>query len=35
MIRVGVVGAAGKMGEEVCRAINADPGTELVAQIDL
>ena len=23
------------MGEEVCRAINADPGTELVAQIDL
>ncbi|MEC7671995.1 MAG: 4-hydroxy-tetrahydrodipicolinate reductase [Actinomycetota bacterium] len=35
MIRVGVVGAAGKMGEEVCRAINADPGTELVARIDL
>ena len=30
-----VVGAAGKMGEEVCRAINADPGTELVARIDL
>ena len=23
------------MGEEVCRAINADPGTELVARIDL
>ncbi|HAB59034.1 MAG: 4-hydroxy-tetrahydrodipicolinate reductase [Acidimicrobiaceae bacterium] len=35
MIRVGVIGAAGKMGEEVCRAIDADPGTELVARIDL
>ncbi|MEM8708531.1 MAG: 4-hydroxy-tetrahydrodipicolinate reductase [Actinomycetota bacterium] len=35
MIRVGVVGAAGKMGLEVCRTIEADPGTELVARIDI
>ncbi len=35
MIRVGVVGAGGRMGEEVCRAITADPATELVAQIEL
>lgn len=34
MIRVGVVGAAGRMGQEVCRTIEADPGTELVAEID-
>ncbi|MGZ0219878.1 MAG: 4-hydroxy-tetrahydrodipicolinate reductase, partial [Acidimicrobiales bacterium] len=35
MIRVGVVGAAGRMGEEVCRAIGADPATELVAKVDI
>ena len=35
MIRVGVVGAAGRMGQEVCRTIVADPATELVAEIDL
>lgn len=34
MIRVGVVGAAGRMGQEVCRAVTDDPATELVAQID-
>ncbi|MFQ5558619.1 MAG: 4-hydroxy-tetrahydrodipicolinate reductase [Acidimicrobiales bacterium] len=34
-MRVGVVGAAGRMGSEVCRAVDADPGTELVARIDL
>ncbi|MDG1368489.1 MAG: 4-hydroxy-tetrahydrodipicolinate reductase [Acidimicrobiales bacterium] len=34
MIRVGVVGAAGRMGQEVCRTIEDDPGTELVATID-
>lgn len=34
MIRVGVVGAAGRMGQEVCRAVGADPGTELVAELD-
>ena len=33
MIREERAGAAGKMGEEVCRAIDADPGTELVACI--
>ncbi|MEO0493329.1 MAG: 4-hydroxy-tetrahydrodipicolinate reductase [Actinomycetota bacterium] len=35
MIRVGVVGAAGKMGQEVGRTIEADPATELVARIDV
>ena len=35
MIRVGVVGAAGRMGQEVCRTIEADPATELVASVDL
>ena len=35
MIRVGVVGAAGRMGQEVCRTIIADAATELVAEIDL
>ena len=34
MIRVGVVGAAGRMGQEVCRAIEGDSSTELVAEID-
>lgn len=34
MIRVGVVGAAGRMGREVCRAIVADPDLELVAAVD-
>lgn len=34
MIKVGVIGAAGKMGSEVCKAIVADPGTELVAAVD-
>lgn len=35
MIRVGVVGAAGRMGQEVCRTVEADPGTDLVARIDI
>ena len=34
MIRVGVVGAAGRMGREVARAVTADPGLELVAAVD-
>lgn len=33
-IRVGVVGAGGKMGTAVCAAVAADPGLELVAAID-
>jgi 4-hydroxy-tetrahydrodipicolinate reductase len=33
MTRVGVVGATGKMGREVCRAVLADPGMELVAAV--
>ena len=33
MIKVGVCGATGRMGAEACRAIDADPGTELVAAI--
>ena len=34
MIRVGVVGAAGRMGREVARAVTADPDLELVAAVD-
>jgi 4-hydroxy-tetrahydrodipicolinate reductase len=33
VIRVGVVGATGKMGREVCRAVAADPDLELVAAV--
>lgn len=34
MIRVGVVGAAGRMGATVCRAVEADPELDLVAAVD-
>jgi 4-hydroxy-tetrahydrodipicolinate reductase len=34
-IRVGVVGAAGRMGSEVCRAVAGADGMEVVARIDL
>ena len=34
MIRVGVIGAYGKMGREVCRAIVEDPDCVLVAAVD-
>jgi 4-hydroxy-tetrahydrodipicolinate reductase len=34
MIRVGVFGAAGRMGSTVCRAVAADPDLELVAAVD-
>lgn len=34
MIRVGVIGALGKMGSEVCKAVLADPETVLVAAVD-
>ena len=33
MIRVGVIGAAGRMGRMVCAAVSADPGLDLVAGI--
>jgi 4-hydroxy-tetrahydrodipicolinate reductase len=33
-MRVGVVGAAGKMGREVCRTVLRRPGLELVAAVD-
>jgi len=33
-IRVGVIGAAGRMGSEACRAIEAADGLELVARVD-
>ena len=33
-IRVGVLGARGRMGQEVCRAVEGAEGLELVAQID-
>ena len=34
IVRVGVFGAAGRMGAEVCRAVTADPECELVAAVD-
>jgi 4-hydroxy-tetrahydrodipicolinate reductase len=34
MIRVGVIGASGRMGQLVCRAIADDPAVTLVAAID-
>jgi 4-hydroxy-tetrahydrodipicolinate reductase len=33
-IKVGVLGALGKVGAEVCRAVEAAPDTELVARVD-
>ena len=33
-ITVGVLGAGGRMGSEVCRAVVADPELELVAAVD-
>lgn len=33
MIRVGVLGAAGRMGSETCAAVDADPELELVARV--
>lgn len=33
-MRVGVFGAAGRMGTEVCRAVSGDPELELVAAVD-
>ena len=35
VIKVGVFGAKGRMGSEVCRAVTADDELELVAEIDL
>jgi 4-hydroxy-tetrahydrodipicolinate reductase len=34
LIRVGVLGALGRMGREVCRSVGEDPDTVLVAAID-
>ncbi|HEU4811982.1 MAG TPA: 4-hydroxy-tetrahydrodipicolinate reductase [Nocardioides sp.] len=34
-IKVGVLGARGKVGSEVCRAVEAAPDTELVAAVDV
>ncbi|MSO38578.1 MAG: 4-hydroxy-tetrahydrodipicolinate reductase, partial [Acidimicrobiia bacterium] len=34
MIRVGVFGAGGRMGEAVCRAVLDAPDTDLVAAVD-
>jgi 4-hydroxy-tetrahydrodipicolinate reductase len=34
-IRVGVLGARGRMGAEVCRAVDAAPDMELVAMVDV
>ena len=35
MIKVAVFGARGRMGSEVCRAVEAADGLELVAAVDL
>ena len=35
VVRVAVFGAAGRMGQTVCRAVQDAPGLELVAQIDV
>ena len=34
MVRVGVLGAAGRMGQAVCQAVTADADLELVAAVD-
>jgi 4-hydroxy-tetrahydrodipicolinate reductase len=34
MLKVGVIGAAGRMGSAVCAAVEADPELELAAQVD-
>jgi 4-hydroxy-tetrahydrodipicolinate reductase len=34
-LRVGVIGARGRMGSEVCRAIEAADGLDLAAQVDI
>ena len=34
MLKVGVVGAGGRMGQEVCRTVMAAPDLELVAAVD-
>lgn len=34
MLRVGVLGAAGRMGQAVCAAVRSDPELELVALVD-
>ena len=34
MMRVAVIGAAGRMGSTVCQAVRDDPETELVAEVD-
>jgi 4-hydroxy-tetrahydrodipicolinate reductase len=33
-VKVGVLGARGRMGSEVCRAVQAEPGLSLVAAVD-
>ena len=33
-IRVGVLGARGRMGQQVCRAVDAAPDLDLVAMVD-
>lgn len=33
-VKVGVLGASGRMGSEACRSVDADPDLELVARID-
>jgi len=34
LIKVGVLGARGRMGAEVCRAVDREPDLELVAMVD-
>jgi 4-hydroxy-tetrahydrodipicolinate reductase len=35
VIRVGVLGARGRVGTEICRGVETAPGLELVAQVDV
>ena len=35
MIKVGVLGAKGRMGQQVCATVEQAPETELVAQVDV
>ena len=34
-IKVGVLGARGRVGFEICRSVDSEPGLELVAQLDI
>src|SRR5664279_4836145 len=35
LVRVGVLGARGRMGQQVCKAVDAAPDLDLVAMVDV